>query len=360
MSDINQIMAMMQRLNQPVQQGYNQLEQIAAAPPQRGLLNAGQSGADFFLNPTQDQNRVLLEAGSAMLGSDPRAHPGKGISDGIRAGLSLHDEIKSRDKTTDYATAQLGLQKAIDARDYGMAVQKAMPGESAAYEGTGIEAQHLNNWMRYENGELSKDDPKVKLAKDYLTRPKTITTPDGTHVIPGYNIGGQGQSQGGGFTEKRRTEGERKADFVNSNLKDMNDKALSVIEDKDGGVKFSPSMTDRLSENLGPLKGYIQSPEYKQYRSAADEWATLMVFLRSGATARQEEKDSAFDNYWPQPGDDDETIQFKTKMRESAMINASKLGREKGRIDAAEVDQGGQLSPEEMRELEALRSKHGR
>ena len=64
------------------------------------------------------------------------------------------------------------------------------------------------------------------------------------------------------------------------------------------------------------------SEEYKTLDTNADEWSSMLVFLRSGATARQEEVERARKNFWPKPGDSKEERARKRKMREGAMANA--------------------------------------
>lgn len=334
MKNITELMAL---LNGGVQNQYGNLQRAVSQPVDRSLLNPGQTAGDFFLRPTTDQNRTLLEASMAMLGSDPRAHPGKGISEGVRAGLALHDSFKERDKERSVMAAKLGLDQAKDARDFGLSYYNAIPDsqKGGGYGGTGIEAQHLNNWMRFKNGELPATDPRVQLARDFLSKERTVNTGQGIEIRPGYNLEGGG---GGGArtVEKPLTEGERRAGYVNKTLATMNQEAESIIRNENGEIKFRPGLRDSLG-NLAPqaVQGYIQSPEYRQYKAMADEWASMLVFLRSGATARQEEKDASFTNYWPQPGEDDATINAKRRMRQQMMENATALGRQQGRIDEA-------------------------
>lgn len=354
---MDQVLAMLQNLNAK----QTALEALAAEPVQRGYRLPGQTTGDFFKNPTPTQNRALLEFAGGVLGRDRRAPGIKGVNEGFRRGLDLAEEMRTRDKQQQMGAAALGVKGQQSLLDNTLGIIKTMTDARSQgggpYAGTGIEAQHLNNYMAYKSGQLPKDDPRVAMAIDYLSRPKPVVTPQGTYMTPGYNIGGG--SPGGvpsGFVDKPLTEGERKAEYVNSNLSSLNTMAEKVLRDESGALRFKPGFWDKLGESAPKaLRGYLQSPEYKQYKSTADEWATLMVFLRSGATARQEEKDAAFENFWPQPGDDDNTINHKRKMREQAMVNATKLARQEGRVDSAGELVDSQLTPQEQAELEQLR-----
>ena len=71
---------------------------------------------------------------------------------------------------------------------------------------------------------------------------------------------------------------------------------------------------------------FYTSPEFKDWKRNTDEWARNLVFLRSGATARQEEVDAAVQNYWPQPGDEPDDVKRKVAARKDAEEQARKMG----------------------------------
>ena len=70
------------------------------------------------------------------------------------------------------------------------------------------------------------------------------------------------------------------------------------------------------------FEGHLTSSEFKKYRRNADEWARSQTLLKSGVTARPEEVEAAFTNYWPQPGDGPTEVRDKRLARERAMDEA--------------------------------------
>jgi len=118
------------------------------------------------------------------------------------------------------------------------------------------------------------------------------------------------------------SEGERRdayaAELLNSFEADLSD----VLEDY---PEYNPASGWNIPGNI---TNWLASPGARQYRSIADEWTTNTVFLRSGATAREEEKEAAFKNYFPQPGDDPATVRRKDNMRRKQTERAiAKAGR---------------------------------
>lgn len=106
---------------------------------------------------------------------------------------------------------------------------------------------------------------------------------------------------------------------------------------------FNPAS---LKEYAGRFSNFLSTDSGRRFRAAADEWATNMVFLRSGATARQEEKDSAMRNFFPAPGDDPKTIQFKRKFRlqqeNAAYARAAQSGRASAEQAQKRIDENNQ------------------
>lgn len=131
------------------------------------------------------------------------------------------------------------------------------------------------------------------------------------------------------------TEGEQRNAYASQNLLALNDAANQVITDNpdfDPANLFEPGLLPGVGD-------YLASQPYRQFKSAADEWTTNVVFLRSGATAREDEKTSAFKNYWPQPLDDERTQANKELGRLEQMKRAYEAGRSANRIGSDEADQ---------------------
>jgi hypothetical protein len=138
-------------------------------------------------------------------------------------------------------------------------------------------------------------------------------------------------------TPKPKKEFELRADLVTGALDTHNNYQDGLEGDYTPGF-WETALSDYTDENFPAASGYIKSNAYKALDTNADEWARMLVFLRSGATARQEEVTAARGNFWPRAGDDKEEKARKRRMREGAMANAAETyqtrasdeGREQG------------------------------
>ncbi len=216
-----------------------------------------------------------------------------------------------------------------DSPTYGQVIYSEADAPSDFFEGTGIEAQALN---RYLNS-LPEDQRQAeadRLAKERLIRATTITTPAGTEIRPGYSFPGMSSTEPT-TVPPRPTQRERSAEFVVGNL----DNLETRIQDAES--RFDPTSVQSMAADIPLVGNFLASGAQQEHRAAADEWTTNMVFLRSGATAREDEKESTYQNYFAQPGDAPETVINKRAMRAEARAEAEKQGREAGRLGPSET-----------------------
>ncbi len=75
------------------------------------------------------------------------------------------------------------------------------------------------------------------------------------------------------------------------------------------------SATGRLNEKIPFLGNYRQTPEYRQYTQARDDFINAQLRRESGAAISDAEYDRANKQYFPQPGDDPGTVAQKAKNR---------------------------------------------
>lgn len=76
---------------------------------------------------------------------------------------------------------------------------------------------------------------------------------------------------------------------------------------------------DSIVNNI-PLAGnYLTSPEYRQYMYAKQNWIAALLRDESGAAIGTKEYQDADQQYFPQPGDDQATIENKRRLRQTAM-----------------------------------------
>jgi hypothetical protein len=84
----------------------------------------------------------------------------------------------------------------------------------------------------------------------------------------------------------------------------------------------------RLAESGGYLGNYAKSDTYKQFEQSRRNFITAVLRPQSGATITEEEFASADKQYFPQPGDDKETVAQK---RLDRAVAAQNLAREAGK-----------------------------
>lgn len=243
---------------------------------------------------------------------------------------------------------QKRILKGADGFNYFEDGQRVLPDLQASNEskfsGSGIESQMLNIML---DDNVQDNDPRKQLARQRLRRSQTISTPQGVYTQPGYDLsifnntepvknnmqnlpantitqnnGDLRQSQNAlpAFTPARPTERQQNAQLSTENMKRFHNEVLSL----ENSGSFNPAGAENIGANTPFVGNFLASPDFRQFKTGADEWAANLVFLRSGATARQEEKDSAVKNYFPQPGDDPETIKRKQQRRQEAFEAALK------------------------------------
>jgi hypothetical protein len=98
------------------------------------------------------------------------------------------------------------------------------------------------------------------------------------------------------------------------------------------------------------LANYMRSPEGQQYRQAQVNWITANLRKESGAAIPETETEREIKKWFPQPGDDKDTIKQKARSRKDAerAMQKSAGGAYQELLDKAQSDR-----------LSELRSKHG-
>lgn len=129
MSYTDQVLQMLLMGAQPmVQAEAGRLAQMQAAPINRQFVNPGQGAREALLNPDQNQNRALLDAGLTMLARDPTQMPGATVAQAIRGGMSTLDESRMQDRTLGIEAQGTRLQAAMDQRDTPINMMRATTG----------------------------------------------------------------------------------------------------------------------------------------------------------------------------------------------------------------------------------------
>ena len=137
----------------------------------------------------------------------------------------------------------------------------------------------------------------------------------------------QFKKAGGGSTnvtvngEKKLTESQAKLSLF------ANTQALSrpVID------KFEESLTTTdywraAAGNSAVANAIVKTPEYRQYQAAASQWSEGALRIQTGAAATEAEIQRTMARYFPVPGDDAGTVEFKRQLRSNFEAAVSRAG----------------------------------
>jgi hypothetical protein len=128
----------------------------------------------------------------------------------------------------------------------------------------------------------------------------SVTTPDGTTV-----------QMGGGNEPPAMKEAQAKANIYASRMENSN-QILEQLETE------GTSLYNKIMSNV-PLGNYGLDPEYRQYDQAKRDFINATLRQESGAVISPEEFANGEQQYFPQPGDDPQTIAQKKENRRIAM-----------------------------------------
>ena len=113
-----------------------------------------------------------------------------------------------------------------------------------------------------------------------------------------------------------------------------NGKSLTVDEGKNTGFLIraresnevlnrlegeGTDLSAKIASKIPVVGNYMQSPEYRQYDQARRDFINAVLRRESGAVINPEEFSNAELQYFPQPGDDPDTISQKRRNRENAL-----------------------------------------
>lgn len=105
--------------------------------------------------------------------------------------------------------------------------------------------------------------------------------------------------------------------------------------------EFDPSAVgERVAAGLPFVGNIAASPEYQQYRQAADDWIRAKLRRESGAVIGADEMRKEYEIYFPQVGDSEAVIEQKGRAR--------KVAQDAMRIGAGTVGKKSNLSDEDL------------
>lgn len=183
---------------------------------------------------------------------------------------------------------------------------------NSPFKGTGMEAQALNIVL---DQSIPDTDPRKRFAKQRLQQSRSVVTPNGTHIIPGYDLGTPSNSPSKqpdgvlGYTEKPLAQDEKLAGGFYERMS-------SAEENISGLGDYNPVTA---KEEIGGLLNATATPQKQMYRQAADDWVRAKLRKESGAVISQEEMESEYRTYFPVYGDSPEVVEQKSRAREEAV-----------------------------------------
>jgi hypothetical protein len=124
----------------------------------------------------------------------------------------------------------------------------------------------------------------------------------------GITVGPDGTVQIGGSMK----EGEAKANIYASRMEASNE-LLNRLETE------GTDLSNKLMSGVPVLGNYGVTPEYRQFEQAQRDFINAALRQESGAVISPEEFENGKRQYFPQPGDDPETIAQKARNRQTAI-----------------------------------------
>jgi hypothetical protein len=113
------------------------------------------------------------------------------------------------------------------------------------------------------------------------------------------------------------TEADKKASVLIQGMEDA-EKELAQA-----GQKTDPTGKWNAAMGHVPFTGEtLQTDEYRRYQATAGRWAANYLYLKSGAQASKDEITNVMKQFFPQPGDDDDTVALKARARQQEMAGA--------------------------------------
>ncbi len=189
------------------------------------------------------------------------------------------------------------------------------------FEGSSMQAQALNQHIM-SLPEDQRGQAALSLSRQYLESPQTITTPEGTYVRPGFNLGGgapqavpQAAPQGQGFIPKPTSDAERLA-------LGYHDRMLASHQGLAEMENYVPGGFESFWGELAPEA--MKGEDFKRFRGFKDDFISAVLRKESGAAISDAEYTREERKYFPMPGDSAEIVSDKRARRERAIANMGK------------------------------------
>ena len=312
-------------------------QQMRAQAPGQGLLG-GQSWGGFTDNVKQmaQNNPEALYALSAGLLNGDMAQGAAGMGDaigGYRRDMRQSDlQREGWDRQDARFDKTFGLQQAeFDMKRQALGTARAQERQQInqtikwaestgdpdviGLAGAGMFDEAFKVWNAKSAG---REPPKIVERFDESGRPQKMMwdeqagdfVPFGGSKAPsnGITVGPDGSVQIGGPMR----ESEAKANIYASRMEASN----SVLQNLEGQGTDLPN---KLMSGVPVVGNYGLTPEFRQYEQAQRDFLNATLRQESGAVISPEEFENGKRQYFPQPGDDPDTIAQKARNRETAI-----------------------------------------
>lgn len=292
----------------------NQLFPNGFMPAVRNNSNALlQGGLGLLSGPTAQQQAALGAAGFAGARSDARKKTA------TMAWLQQQNPV----------LAQMYEQGLFDNKALGQYLLQAQMPKEKQNPYMNLGDGRLFNWQTGEftnapdSGQAKPLSSVGKINADYNAGLIDKATRDALLVKAAQSEGLEIVSDGqGGFTVRQGVgvgsggkpmkESEAKANIYADRMEAAN-QTLDTLEGE------GTSLFNTLASKAGTVGNYALTPEYRQYEQAQRDFLNAVLRQESGAVISEEEFDNGRKQYFPQPGDDPQTIAQKKRNRQTAI-----------------------------------------
>jgi hypothetical protein len=184
-----------------------------------------------------------------------------------------------------------------------IAMAQMMKNGGGGFKGNGMVAQMLNI-MNDES--IPADDPRKQQAYSYLSKPTTISTPDGVITRPGI-LGGEAK-----LTPRVPSGDEKRGDL-----------AVAQIQSAEPS-NYKPSFVEEAAQEFLPasVASLFTSDPYAMSLTEQRQLLSNTIYLQSGAAASPAEVEKRRLEFFPQNNDSPEVMQRKAQNLESFKSDA--------------------------------------
>lgn len=239
----------------------------------------------------------MLTTGLSMMFGNPQMQ-----QQGLMMGLQNGSQLRAENRKTQAQAAKLNqtveFLKQVNP-ELAQAVEAGAMSPTEAYS-THLKAEAPQKpTSAIQNFEYGQENPQfLKYQAAQKGAGMTTTLPDGTVI----QMGG---------AQKPMKEGQAKANIYASRMENSN-VILDQLETQ--GTDFWKQIVSGL-----PMGNFALTPEFRQYEQAKRDFINATLRQESGAVIADSEFANAEKQYFPQPGDDPQTIAQKAQNRRIAM-----------------------------------------